>query len=196
MNEKDLLYKLSQGDEKAFEEIFSKYYQQLVVFATKFVYDIDLSRDLVQEVIVNFYEKHRVIEIHTSLKAHLYQSVRNRCLNYIKREQVIRTHHSSIYSDKKDDEQIFYDKMEETELENRIFQVIKSLPKQCQRIFEMSRFEGKSNSDIAEELSISKRTVETQISNALKKIRLKLSNYIGVTVVSIFFLILDLIIGS
>lgn len=196
MNEKDLLYRLSQGDKKAFEEMFSIYYQQLVVFATKFVYDIDLSRDLVQEVIVNFYEKHRVIEIHTSLKAHLYQSVRNRCLNYIKREQVIRTHHSSIYSDKKDDEQVFYDLMEETELENRIFQVIKLLPKQCQRIFEMSRFEGKSNSDIAEELSISKRTVETQISNALKKIRLKLSNYIGVTVVTIFILLLDLFIGS
>lgn len=192
MNEKDLLKRLSQGDEAAFEQVFSIYYQQLVVFATKLVNDIDLSRDLVQEVIVNFYEKRHSIEIHTSLKAHLYKSVRNRCLNYLKREQVIRTHHASIYTNKKDEEQVFYDLMEETELENRIFQVIKSLPKQCQKIFEMSRFEGKSNSDIAEELSISKRTVETQISNALKKIRLKLSNYIGVTVVVAFFLLLDL----
>lgn len=187
MNEKDLLNRLSLGDEKAFEEIFLLYYQQLVVFAIKLVNDSDLSRDLVQEVIVNFYEKRNSIEIHTSLKAHLYQSVRNRCLNYIKREQTIKNHHSIIYSDKKETEQFYYDLMEETELENKIFQIIKSLPKQCQKIFEMSRFDGKSNSDIANELDISKRTVETQISNALKRIRTKLSNYIGVTVALIFF---------
>ncbi|TLX78454.1 RNA polymerase sigma-70 factor [Labilibacter sediminis] len=193
MNEKDLLNRLAKGDKNAFEEMFTIYYQQLVVFASKLVYDVDLSRDLVQEVIVNYYEKRNSIEIHTSLKAHLYQSVRNRCLNHIKREQVLRTHHSAIYAEKKDSNQAFYDLVEETELENRIYQVIKALPKQCQKIFEMSRFEGKSNTDIAEELSISKRTVETQISNALKKIRSKLSNYIAVTVVSFIFILLDYI---
>ena len=59
MNEKDLLHKLSLGDESAFKEMFMLYYQQLVVFANKMVYDLDQSRDLVQEVIVNFYEKRK-----------------------------------------------------------------------------------------------------------------------------------------
>ncbi len=188
MDEKDLVYKLSQGDESAFKEIFMLYYQQLVVFASKMVYDLDLSRDLVQEVIVNFYEKRNSIEIHTSLKAHLYQSVRNRCINYIKREQNIRIHHSNMFEEKKDNQLEFTDLMEETELEKRIYDIINTLPNQCQKIFEMSRFDGKKNSEIAEELNISKRTVETQISNALKKIRAKLSNH--VSVYALFFLFL------
>ncbi len=181
MDEKTLLNRFAKGDESAFEQIFLMYYQPLVVFANKLVYDLDMARDLVQGVIVHFYEKREEIQIHTSLKAHLYQSVRNRCLNHLKREQTIRNHHSSLFVESKESESIFYDIMEETELENRIFQIIKSLPKQCQKIFEMSRFQGKTNQEIAEELSISKRTVETQISNALKKMRQKLSSYIGVT---------------
>ncbi|WP_075589801.1 RNA polymerase sigma-70 factor [Labilibacter marinus] len=189
MNDKDLLHKLSLGEESAFKEIFMLYYQQLVVFASKMVYDLDQSRDIVQEVIVNFYEKRTSIEIHTSLKAHLYQSVRNRCLNYLKREQVIRGHHSNIFEEKKNQHQDFKDLMEQTEFENKIYGIINTLPKQCQKIFEMSRFEGKSNGDIAEELNISKRTVETQISNALKKLRSKLANHL-VTCGIAFFIFL------
>ncbi len=183
MDDKDLLNKLSIGDESAFEQIFILYYQPLVVFANKLVYDMDMARDLVQGVIVHFYEKREGIQIHTSLKAHLYQSVRNRCLNHLKREQTIRNHHSSLFIESKESESVFHDIMEETELEHRIFEVIKSLPKQCQRIFEMSRFQGKTNQDIADELSISKRTVETQISNALKKMRQKLAPYLGAVVI-------------
>ncbi|GAF05641.1 RNA polymerase sigma-70 factor [Saccharicrinis fermentans] len=185
MEEKELLQRLSLGDESAFQEIFMRYYQQLVVFANKMVYDLDQSRDLVQEVIVHFYEKRDHIEIHTSLKAHLYQSVRNRCLNYLKREQTIRNHHSRIFEERKESHQEFLDLMEEAELENKIFNIIHALPKQCQKIFEMSRFDGKSNADIAEELSISKRTVETQISNALKKIRAKLFSHMALTIISL-----------
>lgn len=191
MDEKELLNRIYKGDQAAFEEIFISYYQALVVFATKLVSDMDLSRDIVQEVIVNFYEKRTQIQIHTSLKAHLYQSVRNRCLNHLKREQIVRNHHSILIADKKEAEKVFYDTMEETELELKIHQVIQSLPKQCKNIFEMSRYQGKSNQDIAEDLSISKRTVETQISNALKKLRVKLADYIGTSVVVVLYLIFN-----
>ncbi len=195
MDEKILLNKFAKGDESAFEQIFLLYYQPLVVFANKLVYDLDMAKDLVQAVIVHFYEKREEIQIHTSLKAHLYQSVRNKCLNYLKREQTIRNHHSSLFIESKEAEGVFYDIMEETELENRIFQVIKSLPNQCQKIFEMSRFQGKTNQEIAEELSISKRTVETQISNALKKMRQKLSLYIGATTLFVLFGLLQFLIN-
>ncbi|SMO41501.1 RNA polymerase sigma-70 factor, ECF subfamily [Saccharicrinis carchari] len=189
MSDRIILDKLSGDDESAFEDIFKLYYHQLVVFAFKMVNDLDQARDLVQDVIVNFYEKRDSIQIHTSLKAHLYQSVRNRCLNHLKREKLIRNHHSTIFEEQKDKHQSFRDLLEETELENKLFNVLNSLPKQCQRIFEMSRFDGKSNADIAQELNISKRTVETQISNALKKLRLKLFNPLMVTVVSFLYVL-------
>ncbi len=188
MKDQNLLYQLSQGNPDAYEKLFEAYYQPLVVFGYKMINDMDLARDIVQEVIVNFYEKRKEIEIHTSLKSHLYQSVKNRCINHLKRESVIRVHHSNIFSETQENEEMFYDIMEETELENRIYQVIQSLPNQCRKIFEMSRFHGCSNQDIADQLSISKRTVETQISNALKKLKSKLSSYITVLIALLFLI--------
>ena len=62
----------------------------------------------------------------------------------------------------------------ETELEHRIFKIVDGLPPKCQEIFRMSRVNGLSNKEIAEKFQISIRTVETQISNALKVLRKKL----------------------
>jgi len=174
----ELLKGIADGEESAYKELFIRYYAQLVVFARKVVYDDDLARDLVQDVIVAFYEKRQDIKIHSSLKAHLYQSVRNRCLNQIKHSQIRRDHHANIYQTKKNDEAYVEDKLQETELEQRIFSVIQTLPTQCKRIFEMSRFDGTSNQEIADKLDISKRTVETQISKALKVLRTQMSGYL------------------
>ncbi len=169
---------LAKGDEKTYEAFFLKFYTPLVVFARKVIVDDDLARELVQDVFVHFYEKRQDIQIHTSLKAHLYQSVKNKCLNQIKREQIRRDHHANIFIDKKNEESVFDDCIEETELEEKIFSIIQSLPDQCRKIFEKSRFDGQSNQEIADELNLSKRTVETQISKALKVLRLKLSDYV------------------
>ncbi len=180
LNDNELLKGIANGDEAAYKELFIRYYAQLVVFAKKVIYDDDLARDLVQDVIVGFYEKRKEIKIHSSLKAHLYQSVRNRCLNQLKHSQIRRDHHSNIYLTNKNDEAIIEDKLQETELEQRIYSVIQTLPKQCKRIFEMSRFEGSTNQEIADKLELSKRTVETQISKALKVLRGGLAGYLEV----------------
>ena len=140
--------------------------------------DEDLARELVQDVFVSFYEKRKELNIHSSLKAHLYQSVKNRCLNQIKRNQIRRDHHANIFIDKKNDEAFIEDKLQETELETRIFNIVQTLPDQCRRIFEMSRFKGLTNQEIADKLKLSKRTVETQVSKALKVMRKHLSDYL------------------
>ncbi|WP_430814843.1 RNA polymerase sigma-70 factor [Carboxylicivirga sp. RSCT41] len=180
VNDIELIQGIERGDEAAYQELFLKYYTQLVVFARKVVIDDDLARELVQDVIVNFYEKRGEIKIHSSLKAHLYQSVRNRCLNQIKHSQIRRDHHANIYLTEKNSEAYMDDKLEETELEQKIFSIIQTLPAQCKKIFEMSRFEGITNQEIADKLELSKRTVETQISKALKVLRTNLSGYLDV----------------
>lgn len=188
IEEKALLKGIANGDESAYKELFVRYYAQLVVFARKVIYDDDLARDLVQDVIVGFYEKRKEIKIHSSLQAHLYQSVRNRCLNQIKHSQIRRDHHANIYQTKKNDEAFVEDKLQETELEQRIYSVIQALPTQCKKIFEMSRFEGVSNQEIADKLDLSKRTVETQISKALKVLRTQLAGYLVELLVLLFCL--------
>lgn len=188
VNDIDLIKGIERGDEAAFKELFVKYYTQLVVFARKVVVDDDLARELVQDVIVNFYEKRGDIKIHSSLKAHLYQSVRNRCLNQIKHSQIRRDHHASIYITQKESEAYVDDKLEETELEQKIFSIIQTLPAQCKKIFEMSRFDGVTNQEIADKLELSKRTVETQISKALKVLRTNLAGYLDIWAIILWML--------
>jgi RNA polymerase sigma-70 factor (ECF subfamily) len=180
MDDSTLIRGIEMGDPKAFETLFSKYYTVLVVFALKIVKDEDLARELVQDVFVNFFEKRNSLHIHTSLKSHLYQSVKNKCLNHIKREQLIKGHHQNILMDNQNTDAYIENKMEETELESKMHQIIETLPDKCREIFELSRFEGKTNQEIADQFSLSKRTVETQISKALKILRENISDLLTI----------------
>lgn len=188
MDDLQLIEGLANGHKNAFELLFKKYYSVLVVFAQKMIGDTDTSKELVQDVFVNFYEKRKTIKIHTSLKAHLYQSVRNRCLNHIKRENTIRNHHQTIEVELKDSHVVLDKQIEEVELEQRLFKAIKSLPEKCRVIFEMSRLDGLTNQEIADELELSKRTVETQISKALRIIREKLHDHLLIGVGSTYII--------
>ncbi len=138
--------------------------------------DFDTAKDITQETFVKLYEKRDELVIHTSLKSFLYTSVRNRCLDYIKLHKIRQQHkdtilyESSTYTEDEDTDQIRY-----TELQEKIHRIIKTLPTQNQKIFMLSRFGGKTNQEIADELNLSKRTVETHISNAIKKIKISVA---------------------
>jgi len=189
--EKGLLREISDGKESAFRYLFDTYYQVLVAFANRYVEDLDSSRNIVQDVFVGLYVKREIINIHTSLKAHLYQSVRNRALNHLKHEKMQREHHGRIKSEL-NERTDFNETWAISELEGRIAKVVNELPSQCRKIFVMSRQDGIPNSDIAEHLSISKRTVETQISKALKRIRedLKAHGYLPLFALIIGWLVM------
>ena len=173
-DELQLYNRLKSGEESAFRQLFDMYYRRLVAFANNMLADVDLSRGVVQDVFVMLYEKRNELNIHTSLKSHLFQSVRNRCLNIIKHDKIKRIHHQKIYESGSEVEQPF-ESLEYNELEELVTRIIEELPAECKKIFKMSRYEGVSNQQIAEELNLSKRTVETQISKALKRMREELS---------------------
>ncbi len=170
LSEADLLRGLEGGEEAAFRSLYDLYYQRLVTFAFRFTSDLDGARSIVQDVFVVLFEKRDEIRIHTSLKSHLFQSVRNRALNLVKHEKMKRQHHA-IIAFEADEGEAPNDGLEISELEDRIAIVVDQLPAQCQKIFKMSRHDGVTNQEIADKLSISKRTVETQISKALKRLR-------------------------
>lgn len=178
MTETNLIDQIKQGSDKAFEVLFKEYFKALSVYAKKYLNDLDLAQDIVQEVFVKFYEQRNSMMVHTSLKALLYQSVRNRCLDHIRSQQTRSTHHENILMLSKGADVDAVDFMEQVELEEKIYQSIAGLPEQCQVIFKLSRLEGKRNQEIADELSLSKRTVETQISNALKRLRKDIFSYL------------------
>jgi RNA polymerase sigma-70 factor (family 1) len=158
------------GRESAFEVLFKDYYRPLSVFALRYMSDLELAKEIVQGFFVHLYENRKSIIITNSLESYLYQSVRNRCLNHI-RQKKTQKQHLDQFNLKQETSENLEEKIQATELEHIIFQIIASLPPQCQRIFNLSRVKGLSNSEIAVQLDISKRTVETQISNALKALR-------------------------
>jgi RNA polymerase sigma-70 factor (ECF subfamily) len=168
-----MLEGIRKGQESAYRELFREYYRPLTVFALRYVNDLDQARDLVQDLFVHLYENRAAIQINTSLRAYLFQSVRNRCLNYLDQQKSRREHQDKIrISALKEDN--LEAEIERNELEHRIFQIVDKLPDQCKKIFLLNRVKGLRNEEIAQQLGISKRTVETQISKALKVLKAKI----------------------
>lgn len=165
----DLLRDLKDGKEDAYRKVFFEYFEALTHFAHKYLKDWDSSRDVVQEVFSLLFEKRDQLDITTSLKSYLYRAVSNRSINSIKSQKIHAEHHEVIKS--RGNEFAEDHSIELNELELQIHKVINTLPEQCRHIFKLSRFEHKTNDEIANELGISKRTVETQISKALKTLR-------------------------
>ncbi len=162
---------LRSGRESAYQHLFELYYQKLVVFAMKYLGDLEIARDLVQDLFLSIYESRGSISIQTSLGSYLYGAVKNRCLNHIRHKAVREKHRSSIIHSENGRDPDLEEKIEATELEARIYEIVSQLPGKCRQIFIMSRVDGKRNSEIADELKLSVRTVETQISKALKVLR-------------------------
>jgi len=168
---------LRAGSEKVYSQLFENYYRPLAIFAFNYVDDIEAAKEIVQDFFVSLYEKRHTLLITSSLQSYLYQSIRNRCLNYLKHKQVVLKH-QGLTSDGRAIEEDLESQIMATELEHRIFMIISRLPSRCREIFQLSRFTGLKNNEIAAQLDISTRTVETQISNALKILRSSLGDEI------------------
>jgi RNA polymerase sigma-70 factor (ECF subfamily) len=165
-----------EGNIDNFEALFKSYYAPLVVYACRFVTETDIAREIVQDFFVRLYEKRLTLTIDTSIKSYLYRSVYNSCINYINQRAIQDKHLKNIDMEKVDEDNL-ENEINRIEMQQKIYEVIETLPAKCRRIFKMNRLEGLKNEEIAVKLNLSKRTVETQISKALKTLRLKLADF-------------------
>jgi RNA polymerase sigma-70 factor, ECF subfamily len=184
--ERDLLKAAQQGDENAFEMIFKEYYQPLCRYAQSFLGDRDEAEEVVQASFTTFWEKRSAMEVSSSLRAYLYQTVRNRCLNVIKHEKIKQLHVAHEGRVMSSTHESVSDTVHAKELEQRIFAAIQQLPEQCRLVFNLSRFEELRYQEIATQLNISVKTMENQMGKALKVMRHQLSEYL-----SLFILLLN-----
>ncbi len=158
-----------------FDALFREYYPMAVIFAKKYMNNLASAKDIAQQVFVNFYEKMDKIEIKGSFKSYLFTAIRNTALNQIKKQKTDLIHSGNVVHNNQ--EIILDDALEYYEFVQKINDIIDELPPRCKEIFRMNRFEGKKNGEIAALLNISKRTVETQISQAIKHLRKHLPAY-------------------
>jgi RNA polymerase sigma-70 factor, ECF subfamily len=178
--DKELYLKLKEGEEKAFQTLFLKYYSAMCRFANQLLNDRELSEEIVQDMFVKIWEKRTVLNIETSVKHYFFRSVRNHCLNHIQHEKIKKQYANKILesaNQKINTEQYYL----EIDLIKRIEKSIASLPPKRREIFRLSREQGLKYKEIADKLGISVKTVEAQMGLALKYLRedLKdLSNYL------------------
>ncbi len=176
--DEELISLLAQNSELAIERIFQKYYGFLCTVIFRYLRDSNLSEDMAQEVFFELWRKHESIQIQTSLKSYLKRAAVNKTLNFIRDnkitfdgEEELSILKGKIVTPQK--------KLEAEELQEKINQAIDGLPDRCRMIFLLSRFEDMTYKEIAQKLDISVKTVENQISKALKILRDGLGPFMG-----------------
>jgi RNA polymerase sigma-70 factor (ECF subfamily) len=167
---------LQAGNRSVFRDLFDKYYEPLSRYCMRFVSDQEDAEEIVQDVFVTLWEKRNQLQIYSSLNAYLYQSVKNKALNFKSHLDVRQAYSdhvkaTSLNSNVSDD-------FAEQELSTMIETTLANMPEKRRIVFQMSRYEGLKYAEIADKLEISIKTVEAHLSKALEDLREKLQDYL------------------
>ena len=184
LRDSELQQLVKEGNNPAFEVIFDRYWKRLFAYAYRIYQDEKICEDIVQEIFISLWEKSNDTNI-LNLEAYLIRSVKYKIANHIRDLKFNRVHLEiiqNIPNTFKTENNIEYE-----EFEKGIFNEIKKLPPKCQQVFMFSRFENYSNSEIAEELNISVRTVEKHITNALKFLKSTIgTHHVTILIIGMF----------
>ncbi|HLP93758.1 MAG TPA: RNA polymerase sigma-70 factor [Saprospiraceae bacterium] len=163
-------------DEASFDALFRTWYAPLVRYAYSFTEgDQDEAEELVQEAFVKLWGQRASLGVQHSVKAYLYKMVHNQALNRLRSSKVQEKY---VQHQTRQMAQEFESAPEIPELQQRLQKVLAALPAQCRQVFELSRFEELKYREIAEQLGISIKTVETHMGKALRIMRQELAEYL------------------
>ena len=177
-SEQHLLSALRFGNEAAFRQIFDRHYPLLLSDIYRLIPDEGTCKDLAQELFVDLWNKREQLDIHTSLRAYLRRAAVNKALNYIKATRRIQLDDAEDLGHLPDLSESDVQKQEQQDtLEDALHTAIDALPEKCRLVFNLSRFEQLSHREIAEKLGISVKTIENQITKAMKMLRDAMRNH-------------------
>lgn len=168
-----LLKLIQEDDEKAFKLLFDTYFSSLCRFMLIYLPDKQEVEEIALTIFINVWENRHTLSLKISFKAYLFQAAKNRCFNRIRdlKETASLNEAEHYFSDFETDTSL-----EMEELNTLIQEAICSLPDRCQQVFRLSREEEKSYQEIANQLNISIKTVEAQITKALRLMKEYLGN--------------------
>jgi len=179
--EKDIFEKIRKDDIRSFELLFRKYYAMLCNYAYKIHKDMDTAEEVVQDLFFNIWEKRHAINIESSVKSYLYKSTYNRSMLLLRQksiqiryEKYLKDHVNLTQPDASEE-------IDVEELARVIDRTLEELPERRRKIFSLSRFEGLKYNEIAEKLSLSVKTIESNMGKALKLFRKNIKAYLKTT---------------
>ena len=171
----ELLYRLKEGDRDAFNTVYWRYSPKVYNTVLYLLNDADLAEDVVQELFLTIWEKRGNILPELNFEAYISTIARNLAYKYVE-EALHRNLPVEEIRDAKLVSSSEEDAIEADSLREYIFNVISYFPEMRRKVFIMSRFENLSHAEIAKRLSLSERTVEAHIYQALKELRKVLGN--------------------
>ena len=175
-SDKQIFEAIKRDDNVAYEMVFREYYRPMTAYAFRFLGNLSDSESIVQDVFLRLWQNRNEIMIASSLQNYLFRSVKNHCINYIEHDK-IKSGYQAMVIRNEEDRSEYSEFFLEFGLPNKIEAAIAALPEKRQEIFRLAREEGLKYREIAERLDISIKTVETQMTLALKQLRQSLKEY-------------------
>lgn len=172
-----ILSLLPSNDSLAMELMFRKYFTYLCQAVMRVLNDGQIAEDLAQEVLFEVWRKRTGISVTTSLRAYLRRAAVNKTLNYIRDRKIKWDDEEKLASTASNATSVVLD-LEGADLEHKIHAAIDQLPERCRLVFTLSRFEEMTQQQIATELGISIKTVENQMTKALKMLKAAIAPFL------------------
>lgn len=179
-----LLFKA--GNEKIFEKIFTINYNALVGFSSQLINDYEAAKGIAQDAFIKLWKNREKVNEINGIKSFLYTATKSGCLDYLRHEKIKLKHQNNKLAARENSlnqevlEAFGFESCEFKELEILIQKTIDALPERCRDIFIKSRFENKKNKEIAKELGIAIKSVEGNITKALKVLKQNLSPFLSI----------------
>lgn len=177
-----------------FENFYITWYSRVKHFARDYVLSEEEAENITQDVFLDFYEKRDSLDFHINVIAYLFTSVKNRCIDYLRRKLLEQEATSKMQEDFDLSFRMKFDSLEafdveglsEDNIKDIIEKALNTLPERCREIFILSKLEGKKQKEIAEELNVSVKTIEAQMTIAYKKLREELKNHLPLLLFILF----------
>lgn len=174
---RDLIDKIRNGDQDAFELVFRTYYAKLADYANGLVRTRDGAEDVVQEVFVALWTQRERLSTPDNLVGYLYRAVRNRSLNQLRHKRMVADWQVKQAAEEPAVVAPADKETENTEITVAVKRAVATLSPRCREVFELSRDRGLTYPEIAAALGISIKTVETLMGRALKGVRRELADF-------------------
>jgi RNA polymerase sigma-70 factor (family 1) len=184
--DQELVAFLKQGDERAFDRLFRKFYPALCFFARRYVTVEGQAEEVVQDAMVKLWQRRGDFDSFTSVKAFLYISIKNACLDGSESEQRKLNRDTNWYMQQDQLEPGVEEHIIQSEVLMEISQAIAMLPEQCRNIMRMSYEQGMSGKEIAEAMQITVSTVNNQKARGILLLR-KMLSYKGMATLVFLF---------
>ncbi len=179
ITDEQILIWLKAGRESVIDYLFQQYYSMICIAVYRIFPDKNYAEDIAQEVFYEIWKRRSELQINSSLGAYMRKMAVNKTLNFI-RDKKLNFEADQEYIVEHAQPQIVTHQLEAEELKLIIDKTIDKLPERCRIVFILNRYENMPYKEIAKHLNISVKTVENQISKALKILRQNLGPYLGI----------------